>query len=83
MSAKVIIMGALFSQMRDVADLHYDGEVVWAASTGGVEVFDLEGRSLAQLDDLQLPDGSHVGEFFGTPLGALLEAETEQAHDRS
>ena len=40
-------------------------------------------RSLAQLDDLQLPDGSHVGEFFGTPLGALLDAETELAHDRS
>ena len=52
MSAKVVIMGALFSQMRDVADLHYDGEVVWAASTGGVEVFDLEGSSLARLDDL-------------------------------
>ena len=31
-------------------------------------------RALTQLDDLQLPDGSHVGEFFGTPLGALLAA---------
>ena len=26
------------------------------------------------LEDLQMPDGSHVGTFFGTPLGALLRA---------
>ena len=32
-------------------------------------------RALAQLEDLQLPDGSHVGEFFGTPLGALLASQ--------
>ena len=25
-------------------------------------------RSLENLDDLQLPDGTHVGAFFGTPL---------------
>jgi Leucine-rich repeat (LRR) protein len=35
-----------------------------------------EVRALSQLDDLQLPDGSHCGDFFGTPLGALLAAET-------
>lgn len=29
-------------------------------------------RALTRLEDLQMPDGSHVGEFFGTPLGALL-----------
>jgi hypothetical protein len=28
--------------------------------------------ALAQLEDLLLPDGSHVGEFFGTPLQSLL-----------
>jgi len=31
-------------------------------------------RALSQLEDLQLPDGSRVGEFFGTPLGSLLSA---------
>ena len=34
-------------------------------------------RALPHLDDLQLPDGSHAGEFFGTPLGALLLAMEE------
>ena len=34
-------------------------------------------RALQHLDDLQLPDGSHVGEFFGTPLTALLLAADE------
>lgn len=29
-------------------------------------------RALFQLEDLQLPDGSRVGEFFGTPLRSLL-----------
>jgi hypothetical protein len=29
-------------------------------------------RALTNLEDLQMPDGSHVGEFFGTPLGGLL-----------
>jgi len=29
-------------------------------------------RSLTRLEDLQLPDGSHLGEFFGTPLPSLL-----------
>ena len=32
--------------MRDVQDLHFDGEVVWAASSGGVEAFDLDGGLL-------------------------------------
>ena len=32
-------------------------------------------RALPCLDDLLLPDGSHVGEFFGTPLGGLLTAQ--------
>lgn len=36
-----------------------------------------EVRILTQLDDLQLPDGSHVGEFFGTPLGTLLGVADE------
>lgn len=29
-------------------------------------------KELRNLQDLQLPDGSHVGEFFGTPLPELL-----------
>ncbi|KAL3938892.1 MAG: hypothetical protein SGBAC_006292 [Bacillariaceae sp.] len=29
-------------------------------------------QELEYLQDLQLPDGSHVGEFFGTPLPELL-----------
>jgi len=29
-------------------------------------------RALPCLEDLQLPDGSHIGEFFGTPLPSLL-----------
>ena len=33
-----------------------------------------EVQALTLLEDLQMPDGSHVGEFFGTPLAALLSA---------
>lgn len=29
-------------------------------------------RALTQLEDLLMPDGCHVGKFFGTPLGRLL-----------
>ena len=31
-----------------------------------------EVRALTKLEDLQLPDGSHVGHFFGTPRELLL-----------
>ena len=31
-------------------------------------------RALTQLEDLQLPDGSHVGSFFGTALADLLSS---------
>ena len=31
-------------------------------------------RALSNLEDLQLPDGAHVGAFFGTPLRTLLLA---------
>lgn len=34
-------------------------------------------RALTQLADLQMPDGSHVGEFFGTPLSALLPVDED------
>ena len=39
-------------------------------------------RALTQLEDLQLPDGSHVGEFFGAPLGALLATADTEGADR-
>ena len=39
MSAGTVAVVALFSHMGDVTDLHYDGEVIWTASSGG-------GRSL-------------------------------------
>ena len=31
-------------------------------------------KSLKNLEDLQFPDGSHIGAFFGTPLQELLES---------
>eukprot|EP01052_Picozoa_sp_SAG31_P004452 SAG31_NODE_184_length_20985_cov_28.867567_13_plen_228_part_00 len=37
-----------------------------------------EVQALTLLDDLQMPDGSHVGEFFGTPLATLLGADGER-----
>lgn len=39
-------------------------------------------RNLSQLEDLQLPDGSHVGEFFGTPLRSLLSSGCEVTSPR-
>lgn len=35
-------------------------------------------RELHLLQDLQMPDGSHVGDFFGTPLQELLNHHTAQ-----
>ena len=58
MSAKALAIGALFSHRQLGRDLHFDGEVVWAASAGGVEVFDSDGRTLARLDDLPSRDAT-------------------------
>jgi hypothetical protein len=65
MSAKALAVGALFSHLQLGRDLHFDGEVVWAASAGGVEVFDSDGRSVARLDDLPSRDSTAVGWFNG------------------
>ncbi len=75
MSVEAITVVALLASMADVQDLHYDGSVVWAATSGGVEVFDTEGRSLATLDDIpnrRTTAVGYVGEIFtiGTAQGA-------------
>ena len=77
MSAGTVAVVALFSHMGDVRDLHYDGELIWAASSGGVEVFDVDGRSLARLDDLPGRRATSVGWVdnqlvIGTLSGAVL-----------
>lgn len=39
-------------------------------------------RELKKLEDLQLPDGSHMGIFFGTPLQEAVEAAAEKENDK-
>ncbi len=77
MSAQALVTAALFSHLQLGRDLHYDGEVVWAASSGGVEVYDTDGRSIARLDDLPSRDATAVGWFdrafvVGTVSGAYV-----------
>jgi len=76
MSAEALIIAALFSSMSDVQDLHYDGTVIWAATSGGVEVFDTDGRSLATLNDIPNRQATAVGYVeevltIGTAHGAF------------
>jgi ligand-binding sensor domain-containing protein len=52
---------ALLASMADVQDLHFDQTVIWAATSGGVEVFDTTGTSLATLNDLPNRQTTAVG----------------------
>jgi ligand-binding sensor domain-containing protein len=61
MSAPALALVALFSNMSDVQDLYYDGAVVWAATAGGVEVYDTDGDILATLRDLPSRQTTAIG----------------------
>jgi len=61
MSVEALAMVALFTNMSDVQDLHFDGAVVWAATSGGVEVYDTDGDVLATLTDLPSRQTTAVG----------------------
>jgi len=82
MSVEALAIAALFSHMHLGRDLHFDGDVVWAASSGGVEVFEPSGRSIARLDNLPSRDATAVGWFaesfvVGTNRGAYAWDQEE------
>ena len=52
--------------------LHLEG-CPWPGSLERPELLPRAVKDLQCLEDLQLPDGGHVGVFFGTPLPELLE----------
>jgi ligand-binding sensor domain-containing protein len=69
-------MVALFTNMSDVQDLHFDGAVIWAATSGGVEIYDPRGHVLARAVDLPNRQTTAVGTLgnrltIGTVEGAL------------
>lgn len=66
MKAASLAIAALFSSMQSGRDLHFDGEVVWSASSGGIEVFDTDGRSIAAVRDLPSRDTTSIGWFDGS-----------------
>jgi len=61
MSVEALAMVALFSNMTQVEDLHFDGAVLWAASSGGVEVYDTDGDLLATVADIPSRQATTVG----------------------
>ena len=61
MKAAALTFAAIFSHLQDARDLHYDGELVWSASSGGVEVFDTDGRSVAVARSEGIRDATAVG----------------------
>lgn len=65
MSVEALAVAAIFSNFSDVQDLHYDGHVVWAATSGGVAVYDTDGTALAELTDLPNRQAMTVGELGG------------------
>ena len=65
MSVEALAVAAIFSNFSDVQDLHYDGHVVWAATSGGVAVYDPSGAPLADLSDLPNRQAMTVGELGG------------------
>ena len=65
MSVEALAVAAIFSNFSDVQDLHFDGHVVWAATSGGVAVYDIGGEPLAELTDLPSRQAMTVGELGG------------------
>jgi len=65
MNAASLSIVAVFSSMQSGRDLHFDGEVVWSASSGGIEIFDTDGRSIAAVRDLPSRDTTAIGWFDG------------------
>eukprot|EP00928_Gymnodinium_smaydae_P028655 TRINITY_DN21800_c0_g1_i1.p1 TRINITY_DN21800_c0_g1~~TRINITY_DN21800_c0_g1_i1.p1 ORF type:complete len:234 (-),score=30.01 TRINITY_DN21800_c0_g1_i1:280-981(-) len=55
--------------------LHLEGCTNLGGSLENVHALPEAVRALQSLDDLQLPDGGHIGTFFGTPLQELLTKE--------
>lgn len=77
MSAASMAVVALFTNMSDVQDLYVDKEVVWAATLGGVEVYDTDGTLLATASDLPSRQATAIGSVdgqltVGTKQGAFL-----------
>jgi ligand-binding sensor domain-containing protein len=65
MSALGLAVVALFTNMSDVQDLHFDGDVIWAATSGGIEVYDTRGSVLASGVDLPNRQTTAVGTLGG------------------
>ncbi len=65
MSVEALAVAALFTNHMDVQDLFKDGEVLWAASTGGVIAYDLDGDQLAELTDLPSRQVLSLGHLNG------------------
>ncbi|MAY81208.1 MAG: hypothetical protein CL930_10545 [Deltaproteobacteria bacterium] len=56
---------ALFTNMSDVQDLYVDKEVIWAATSGGVEIYDTDGDLLASASDLPSRQATAIGMVSG------------------
>jgi ligand-binding sensor domain-containing protein len=65
MSPAGLAVVAMFTNMTDVQDLFVDGEVIWAATAGGVEVYDIGGDLLATTTDLPSRQATVVGTVAG------------------
>jgi ligand-binding sensor domain-containing protein len=65
MSAASMAVVALFTNMSDVQDIFVDGEVIWAATSGGLEVYDTTGDLLATASDLPSRQTTAVGSVAG------------------
>ncbi len=76
MNAAILAFTAVFSHLQDVRDLHYDGELLWSASSGGLAIFDSDGRSIAVARSEGIRDATAVGWagealILGTANGAF------------
>ena len=76
MNAAILSFAAVFSHLQDGRDLHYDGELLWSASSGGLAIFDSDGRSIAVARSEAIRDATAVGWvgedlILGTANGAF------------
>jgi ligand-binding sensor domain-containing protein len=66
---------SLYAPSHEILDLHADGDVVLAVSSGGVDVYEADGAWLARLDDLpsRRVTAVHLGAEWvvGTEVGAF------------
>ncbi|MEC9391238.1 MAG: hypothetical protein VX944_14285 [Myxococcota bacterium] len=76
MNAAILAFTTVFSHLQDGRDLHYDGELLWSASSGGLAIFDSDGRSIAVARSEGIRDATAVGWvgealILGTANGAF------------